>query len=109
MKSLLILILLTVNAFAGDNVFIDQIGSGNNINITQTDNNKNLELYILGNNNNVSVTQQGSGNHTSNIQIQNVIGPSTVILNQSGNIGKSYSIQQSCMNPAGCSVTVTQQ
>jgi len=108
MKYLLFLLLISP-AYADNLISVDQVGSGNSINITQTDNWKQFELQIIGNNNSVSVSQEGLGNHSANIRLENNGGPSSIVIHQSGVTNKSYSIQQTCTNPAGCSVSVTQQ
>lgn len=108
MKYLLFLLLISP-AYADNLISVDQVGSVNSINIAQTDNWKQFELQIIGNNNSVTASQEGLGNHSANIRLENNGGPSSIIIQQSGVTNKSYSIQQSCMNPAGCSVIIIQQ
>lgn len=105
-------------------------GSNNIINTNQKDNaNKIMFNTVTGSNNSITAVQEGTGNHylenvltgnghsvivnqngsTANnarIDLSNSGGPASVDLQQSG--GKSFSIIQSCSNPAGCTTVVRQ-
>ena len=105
-------------------------GNGNNVLTKQTDNgNKVMFTTVTGDLNTVNATQRGTGQHQlttnltgssnsvtvlqdgstankANIDLTNAGGAATLDLQQSG--GKNFTIQQSCVNPAGCSTTVRQ-
>jgi len=68
-----------------------------------------LNINLTGNGHTVNANQNGSGSHLGYIDLTNGGGSSTVNLNQTGSTAQSYSIIQNCLNPAGCSVSVTQQ
>ena len=117
---------------AGSNYQETKIMSGNNntINVSQKDNGNNLMFNtITGSNNSISAVQEGGGNHylenkltgngnsvlanqsgatanKANIDLTNAGGAASVDLQQSG--GKSFTIIQSCTNPAGCSTVIRQ-
>ena len=67
-----------------------------------------LNINLTGNGHNVTANQDGIGNHLGYIDLTNSGGASTVNLNQTGSVSQSYSIIQNCLNPNGCSVSVTQ-
>jgi len=67
-----------------------------------------LNINLTGNGHNVTANQAGTGNHLGYIDLTNSGGASTVNLNQTGSVSQSYSIIQNCLNPTGCSVSVTQ-
>jgi hypothetical protein len=105
-------------------------GNNNTITVTQKDNGNSLMFNtITGNSNNITAVQEGAGNHylenkltgngnsvlanqsgatgnKANIDLTNAGGAASVDLQQSG--GKSFTIIQSCVNPAGCSTVVRQ-
>jgi hypothetical protein len=105
-------------------------GNNNTINTNQKDNaNKIMFTTVTGNSNSVNAVQEGTGNHylenkltgnghsilvnqsggTANnakIDLTNGGGAANIDLQQSG--GKSFSIIQSCTNPAGCSTVIRQ-
>ena len=105
-------------------------GNNNTINVTQKDNGNSLMFNtITGNNNSISAVQEGAGNHylenkltgngnsvlanqsgatanKANIDLTNAGGAASVDLQQTG--GKSFTIIQSCTNPAGCSTVIRQ-
>lgn len=84
-------------------------GNSNTINATQTGTgNHYLDINLLGNGHSVTANQSGSGSHAATIDFTNAGGSSSLNLNQSGSTSQTYSIQQSCTNPAGCSTTITQ-
>ena len=92
--------------------FIDVTGSSNLINLTQTntlgDGNHFADITLIGDGHQVNVTQNGSGSHNANISLTNGSAPSTLDLNQSGSTAQSYSLEQTCYTPGGCSATVSQ-
>jgi hypothetical protein len=90
-------------------LFQNIVGNSNTVTTNQKDTgNHYLDINITGTGHNVNAIQEGSGNHAATIQFTNSGGASSLNLNQSGATNQTYSIQQSCTNPAGCSATVTQ-
>jgi hypothetical protein len=90
-------------------LFQNIVGNSNTVTTNQKDTgNHYLDINITGTGHNVNAIQQGSGNHAATIQFTNSGGASSLNLNQSSSTSQTYSIQQSCTNPAGCSATVTQ-
>jgi hypothetical protein len=105
-------------------------GNNNTINVTQKDNGNSLMFNtITGNSNTITAVQEGAGNHylenkltgngnsvlanqsgatanKANIDLTNAGGAASVDLQQTG--GKSFTIIQSCTNPAGCSTVIRQ-
>jgi hypothetical protein len=105
-------------------------GNSNTINVTQKDNGNSLMFNtVTGSNNSISAVQEGAGNHylenkltgngnsvlanqsgstanNANIDLTNAGGAASVDLQQTG--GKSFTIIQSCTNPAGCSTVIRQ-
>jgi hypothetical protein len=90
-------------------LFQNIVGNSNTVTTNQKDTgNHYLDINLTGTGHNVNAIQQGSGSHAATIQFTNSGGASSLNLNQSGATNQTYSIQQSCTNPAGCSTTVTQ-
>jgi len=90
-------------------LFQNIVGNSNTVTTNQKDTgNHYLDINITGSGHNVNAIQEGSGSHAATIQFTNSGGASSLNLNQSGSTNQTYSIQQSCTNPAGCSATVTQ-
>jgi hypothetical protein len=84
-------------------------GNSNTVTTNQKDTGTHyLDINLTGAGHNVNAIQEGTGNHAATIQFTNSGGASSLNLNQSGATNQTYSIQQSCTNPAGCSATVTQ-
>jgi hypothetical protein len=84
-------------------------GNNNTVTTNQKDSGQHyLDLKLTGNDHNVGVTQQGTGNHAATIDLTNSGGAATLNLNQLGSTNQIYSIQQSCVNAAGCSTTISQ-
>jgi hypothetical protein len=82
-------------------------GNGNSANITQTGAANHIaDVKLTGNGNSATVNQSGNQQNRANIDLTNVLGPASVDLTQTG--GQSFTIQQFCMNPSGCSTTVRQ-
>jgi hypothetical protein len=101
----------TINVAQKDNgnslMFNTVTGSNNGINAVQEGGgNHYLENKLTGNGNSVLANQSGSTGNKANIDLTNAGGPSSVDLQQSG--GKSFTIIQSCTNPAGCSTVIRQ-
>jgi hypothetical protein len=77
-------------------------GNWNTVNNIQDGSNNLMLVNISGDNNTASVNQTGTGHST----LLNLIGnKNTVSVTQTGT-GDAYSLQQTCTNPAGCSVSV---
>lgn len=64
------------------------------------------DINLTGNHNTAIVDQSGNTANSAHINLTNNGGPASVDLQQTG--GKSFTIIQSCTNPAGCSTTVRQ-
>ena len=79
-------------------------GSSNSMTIGQTGNGNIAAVNLYGNNNTASVTQTGN-NHGTVLNLINAGGANNVSVIQTG-VGDAYSLQQTCTNPAGCSVSV---
>ena len=90
-------------------LFQNVSGNNNTVTTNQKDTgNHYLDINLTGNGHSVNATQEGSGNHAATIQFTNSGGASSLNLNQSGATNQTYSIQQSCTNPAGCGTTISQ-
>ena len=79
-------------------------GSSNSITIGQNGNSNIAAVDVFGNNNIATVTQTGN-NHGTVLNLINAGGANNVSVIQTGT-GDAYSLQQTCTNPAGCSVSV---
>jgi hypothetical protein len=79
-------------------------GNGNTSSITQTGNGIIASVNLYGNNNIASVTQVGN-NHSTVLSLVNAGGANNVGVVQTGT-GDTYSLQQTCTIPTGCSVSV---
>ena len=92
----------------GHTSIMDIVGEYNTIAVTQKEGGSHqLELDILNDNNSAFVLQEGAGSHDATITLDGVYG-TTLELTQSSGLNKSYSLQQNCLTPSGCSVTITQ-
>jgi hypothetical protein len=90
-------------------LFTNVNGSNNTAIVQQKDSGQDyLDLKLTGNGHNVNALQQGSGNHAATIDLTNAGGASTVNMTQQGSTAQTYSIQQSCATPTGCSTTIVQ-
>ncbi len=90
-------------------LFQNIVGNSNTVTTNQKDTGQHyLDISLTGTGHNVNAIQEGTGSHAATIQFTNSGGASSLNLNQSGATNQTYSIQQSCTNPAGCSATVTQ-
>jgi hypothetical protein len=117
-----------VNSQVGtsNSAIVSSTGNYNSLLATQTGNNNQVYGTISGNNNSLSFGQTGSGNiaaanlygnnnvatvtqtgnnHSTVLNLINAGGANNVSVIQTGT-GDAYSLQQTCTNPAGCSVTV---
>ena len=125
-----LLFFISLNVYAIDAVYIDQIGNHNNVLVSQTGENKtgiininndnnsiNLEqkdtgeqyaiISASGGNKNIDVLQQGSGSHVANITLTG--NSSSLNLLQTGNTQQSYSINFNCATVGGCQPIQIQQ
>jgi hypothetical protein len=94
---------------SGKILFQNVSGNSNTVTTNQKDSGQHyLDLKLTGNGHNVGVTQQGTGNHSATIDLTNSGGAATLNLNQLGSTNQIYSIQQSCVNAAGCSTNISQ-
>ena len=90
-------------------LFQNVSGNNNTVTTNQKDSGQHyLDLKLTGNGHTVGVTQEGTGNHAATIDLMNAGGAATLNLNQLGSTNQVYSIQQSCVNAAGCSTTISQ-
>jgi len=90
-------------------LFQNVSGNNNTVTTNQKDSGQHyLDLKLTGNGHTVGVTQEGTGNHAATIDLTNSGGAATLNLNQLGSTNQVYSIQQSCVNAAGCSTTISQ-
>jgi Curlin associated repeat/F5/8 type C domain len=93
---------LTQKGGTGNTSYVTINGYWNTVNETQNGNNNFSLVNISGDNNSATVNQTGN-NHST---LLNLIGnKNTVSVTQTGT-GDTYSLQQTCTNPAGCSVSV---
>ena len=100
---------LTQGNNTGKTLFGSVTGNSNSLTASQTGTGADfLDITLTGNGHNVNSAQSGAGNHAATINLTNSGGASSVTLTQGGSTAQTYSIQQSCTNPAGCSVSVTQ-
>ncbi len=89
--------------------FTTIIGNSNAVTTTQTGTGAHfLDLNLTGNSHSVTTHQSGTGNHSATIGLTNAGGPATLNMTQQGSLNQTYSILQSCMNPAGCSTSIVQ-
>lgn len=77
--------------------------------IQQHDGAKTIDLTIYNDDNDVFVRQKGNGaNHNATVELDGTYG-TDLTLKQFGAITQTYSLTQNCLNPAGCSISVTQE
>jgi hypothetical protein len=90
-------------------LFTNVNGNNNTVTANQKDAGQHyLDVRLLGNGHTVNAIQEGAGNHAATINLSNTGGSSIVNMNQLGTTAQTYSIEQSCTNPAGCTTTITQ-
>lgn len=88
-------------------LFSSSTGDINSINSTQSGTaGHTLDVKLTGHWNSVTSSQTGNTSNNAYIDLTNAGGAASVDLQQTG--GKSFSIIQSCANPAGCSTVVRQ-
>jgi len=77
--------------------------------IQQHDGAKTIDLTIYNDDNDVLIRQKGNGaNHDANVELDGTYG-TDLTLKQFGSYTQSYSLQQNCLNPGGCSISVIQE
>jgi len=77
--------------------------------IQQHDGAKTIDLTIYNDDNDVLIRQKGNGaNHNATVELDGTYG-TDLTLKQFGAITQTYSLTQNCLNPSGCSISVTQQ
>ena len=96
---------LTQRTGTGNTSLININGYWNTVNNTQTGSNNFAIVNITGDHNTATVNQTGTG-HSTLLNLINAGGANTVSVTQTGN-ADTYSLQQTCANAAGCSVSVT--
>ena len=90
-------------------LFQNVSGNNNTVTTNQKDTGQHyLDINLTGNGHSVNAVQEGTGNHAATINFTNSGGASSLNLNQSGTTNQTYSINQSCTNPAGCNTTISQ-
>jgi hypothetical protein len=100
---------MTQQGVGSKTLFLNINGGSNAVTTNQKDSGQHyLDLSLIGNGHTVNAIQEGAGNHAATINFTNAGGASTLNLNQSGSSNQTYSINQSCANPSGCSTTITQ-
>lgn len=101
------LLWLSMSVFAEGNI-VDLNITGNNISVTVEQISARGSVYgtIVGDGHTVTIDQRGE--HSATINLINAGGASSLTLIQSGIGSQAYSIQQSCAQLSGCSISVTQ-
>jgi hypothetical protein len=93
---------ITQKTGTGNVSYATLTGNWNTVNNTQSGSNNLSIVNVSGDNNSATVNQTGTGHST----LLNLIGnKNTVSVTQTG-VGDAYTLQQTCTNPAGCSVSV---
>lgn len=93
---------VTQKGGTGNTSYITMNGNWNTVNNTQNGYSNFSLINITGDNNTATVNQTGYEHST----LLNLIGnKNNVSVTQTG-VGDTYSLQQTCTNPAGCSVSV---
>jgi hypothetical protein len=97
--------IITLNQTGNNNQGYSTIsGNSNSMTIGQNGNGNIASVDLYGNNNIATVTQTGNS-HGTVLKLVNAGGANNVSVIQTGT-GDAYSLQQTCTNPAGCSVSV---
>lgn len=100
---------LTQQGLGGKTLFLQVQGSGNSVTTDQKDSGQHyLDIKLTGSGHAVQALQEGTGNHAATIDLTNSGGAATLNMTQSGSTAQTYSIQQSCTTPSGCSTTIVQ-
>jgi len=93
---------LTQKGGTGNTSYVTINGNWNTVNNTQNGSDNFSLINISGDQNTATVNQTGTGHST----LLNLIGnKNSVSVTQTG-AGDTYSLQQTCTNPSGCSVSV---
>jgi hypothetical protein len=93
---------ITQRTGTGNASYATLTGNWNTVNNTQSGSNNLSIVNVSGDNNSATVNQTGTGHST----LLNLIGnKNTVNVTQTG-VGDAYTLQQTCTNPAGCSVSI---
>jgi len=95
---------LTQKGGTGNTSYITMNGNWNTATNTQNGSNNFSLINISGDNNTATVIQTGNS-HSTLLNLINAGGANTVSVTQTGT-GDTYSLQQTCTNPSGCSVSV---
>ena len=93
---------ITQKTGTGNQSYVTINGNWNTVNNTQNGSDNFSLINISGNNNSATVNQTGSGHST----LLNLIGDKNSISVTQTGVGDTYSLQQTCTNPSGCSVSV---
>jgi hypothetical protein len=96
--------LLATQTGNNNQVYSTISGNNNSLSFGQNGNGNIAATNLYGNNNVASITQTGN-NHGTVLNLINAGGANNVSVIQTGT-GDAYSLQQTCTNPAGCSVSV---
>ena len=96
--------LLATQTGNSNQVYSTISGNNNSLSFGQNGNSNIAAANLYGNNNVASITQTGN-NHGAVLSLVNAGGANNVSVVQTGT-GDAYSLQQTCTNPAGCSVSV---
>lgn len=85
-------------------------GSGNTVTLNQSGTGAHYnEIDLQGNGNSATINQSGTSAHNSSISLINNGGASSATINQTNaSVGQVYSVSQTCVVAAGCSVSITQ-
>ena len=83
-------------------------GDDNDIYTKQQGSGQFINLDIFNDGNDVSIIQKNSGSHDATVKLYGS-EPTSISVLQNSWSDQSYSLTQNCLNPAGCSVSVTQQ
>ena len=97
------------NSVHSNNMDVDITGNSNSVFANQGGSGtKSLDIDINNDGNTVSNNQVSNAAHSSNITIGGT-GPTVLGVTQSGNTAQSYTLNQTCVNQNGCTISVTQQ
>jgi len=88
-------------------LFVNITGSNSTVTTNQKDSGNHFLDITLGSNQTVTTTQEGSGSHAATIDMGGY--SAGLSLSQSGSTSQTYSLNQTCINPAGCGTTTVNQ
>jgi len=90
------------------NMDIDITADSNTVFSTQAgQGTKSMTMVVTNDSNTISHQQFGNGAHTSTVALGGT-GPTAFTVTQGGNTAKTYTLNQTCTNTNGCTVTVSQ-